>query len=336
MNGNGMSTIGEILLLPPKCVCLLAAALGWLLEAAAPCAAMEWEKTKTSLTLRDGQRVVWRFSAGPEAGKPYLHPVSLPDGTVATDHRPADHKWHLGVWFTFNKLNGVNFWGESDDGRIWGPGRVKVEKLAFEPRDDFSATISITLAYCKGEERLLTERRTYEIAPPGERANTITARHEFTAVGDVVIDRYEYGGTVFRPAPDLMRWRWVVAPPFPGQRPFDFPDRFPQQYAKIKNLVRPPAKWMAIVERPEGEPRDVSDLASAGTIIDTFLSRHPDRGRAFIYNDLENYKTEKLPQHGYVHQPDLGVLLEITPDRAKLVNDTIWEVVSQHPYCAVN
>jgi hypothetical protein len=63
--------------------------------------------------------------------------------------------------------------------------------------------------------------------------------------------------------------------------------------------------------------------------------KHPQALDYAIYNDLENYKTEKLPQHGYVHQPDLGVLLEITPERAKLVNDTIWEVVSQHPYCAM-
>ena len=31
------------------------------------------------------------------------------------------------------------------------------------------------------------------------------------------------------------------------------------------------------------EPRDVSDLASAGVIMDTFLSKHPDRGCVFIY-----------------------------------------------------
>ena len=42
--------------------------------------------------------------------------------------------------------------------------------------------------------------------------------------------------------------------------------------------------------------------------------KHPETLDYSIYNDLENYKTEKLPQPGYVHQPDLGELLEITPD----------------------
>jgi len=35
---------------------------------------------------------------------------------------------------------------------------------------------------------------------------------------------------------------------------------------------------------------------------------------------------------GYIHQPDLGEPLEIPPERAKLVNDTIWEVVTGHPH----
>ncbi len=54
-----------------------------------------------------------------------------------------------------------------------------------------------------------------------------------------------------------------------------------------------------------------------------------------IYNDLENYKNENLPQPGYVHQPDLGVLLEITPERARVVNQTVWEVVREHSYTSM-
>jgi len=37
----------------------------------------------------------------------------------------------------------------------------------------------------------------------------------------------------------------------------------------------------------------------------------------------------------YVHQPDLAVHLDITAERAKVVNDTLWEVVKDHPYTAV-
>ncbi len=228
-----------------------------LLLAGAPSRAAEyrWERTEKTLALYRGENSVWRFSAGSEAGKPYFHPVTLPDGTVATDYRPADHKWHLGVWFTFNKVNDINFWGEDEKGRIWGPGRINVETVVFTPREDFSATIALALAYCRGEERLLVERRQYDIGPPNARAHTITSHHEFTAVTNAVINRYDYGGTVFRPARDLTRWRWETAPPLPNQRPFDFPDRYPGKYNQW--LMRPPAQWMALVERTEGETRGV-------------------------------------------------------------------------------
>jgi hypothetical protein len=67
----------------------------------------------------------------------------------------------------------------------------------------------------------------------------------------------------------------------------------------------------------------------AATCFAVMYGKHPGALDHAIYNDLENYKTEKLPQPGYVHQPDLGELLEITPERAKVVNDTIWEVVGE-------
>ena len=60
-----------------------------------------------------------------------------------------------------------------------------------------------------------------------------------------------------------------------------------------------------------------------------------------IYNDLDNYKNEnlnKLPGKigaGYVHWPDLGELLEITPERKTIVDDTVWEVVQGHPYTQI-
>jgi hypothetical protein len=58
-----------------------------------------------------------------------------------------------------------------------------------------------------------------------------------------------------------------------------------------------------------------------------------------LYNDLETYTNENIKQlgfGGYVHQPDLGELLEITPERARIVNDTIWEVVTNHPHTALD
>jgi len=48
------------------------------------------------------------------------------------------------------------------------------------------------------------------------------------------------------------------------------------------------------------------------------------------YQEIGNYESRKF--WFYVHQPDLGVYLDITPEHAAAVNEAIWDVVSKHPY----
>jgi hypothetical protein len=52
-----------------------------------------------------------------------------------------------------------------------------------------------------------------------------------------------------------------------------------------------------------------------------------------VFQDRSNYESGKYGF--YVHQPDLAVHLDITEERAKIVNDTIWGVVKDHPYTAI-
>jgi len=73
----------------------------------------------------------------------------------------------------------------------------------------------------------------------------------------------------------------------------------------------------------------------AATCYAVMFGEHPGRLDYAIYNDKENYRNEKLPQPGYVHWPDLGQLIEITPERAKVVTDTVWEVVRQNRYTGI-
>ncbi len=79
----------------------------------------------------------------------------------------------------------------------------------------------------------------------------------------------------------------------------------------------------------------------AATCFAVMFRRHPRVLDYSIYNGLANYTNENvrtLPGvigSSYVHQPDLGKLLEITPERARIVNDTIWDVVTRHPYTQV-
>ncbi|MCU0983228.1 MAG: hypothetical protein MUF25_29050 [Pirellulaceae bacterium] len=76
----------------------------------------------------------------------------------------------------------------------------------------------------------------------------------------------------------------------------------------------------------------------AATCYAVIFGAHPGKLDGAIYNDLESYQNEnlnKLPGKigpGYIHWPDLGELLEITPERKTTVDDTIWDVVQGHPY----
>lgn len=76
----------------------------------------------------------------------------------------------------------------------------------------------------------------------------------------------------------------------------------------------------------------------AATCFAVMFGRHPSELDATIYNDLANYRTEHINTllgfegSAYMHQPDLGELLEITPERKQVVDETIWEVVTTHPH----
>jgi hypothetical protein len=80
----------------------------------------------------------------------------------------------------------------------------------------------------------------------------------------------------------------------------------------------------------------------AASCFAVMFRRHPEALDYSVYSDLNNYTNDyirplcaAMGTSGYIHGPDLGKLLEITPERAKIVNDTIWDVVTSHPYTHV-
>lgn len=71
----------------------------------------------------------------------------------------------------------------------------------------------------------------------------------------------------------------------------------------------------------------------AATYYAVLFRDRPHNVDSRVFDDIGNYKSGKFGF--YVHQPDLGVKIDITPQRARVVNDTIWEVVAGHPYTGV-
>ena len=151
------------------------------------------EKTEKGVRLvRDGN-VVWNLDIDTPEGKPALHPLTLPSGRVLTDFHPADHFWHLGFWFSFKYLNGVNYWEPVDiKGRgTKAAGETRVVKRSVEC-DGASAKVSLHIDYMPrgGESPELSERRTMTFSAPDAKGGyRIGKSHEFTARRDITIER---------------------------------------------------------------------------------------------------------------------------------------------------
>jgi hypothetical protein len=128
--------------------------------------AWRWnQQPNRSVSLQQGDTVVWQFHYGPDDPKPYFHPVALPDGRVLTWNRPPDHVWHHGLWFCWKYINGVNYWEPDASGKP--PGRTEWSDVQIATGDDGTARIQLDLDYHPaGGASVLTERRVVEISAP--------------------------------------------------------------------------------------------------------------------------------------------------------------------------
>ena len=151
------------------------------------------EKTPTGVRLlRDG-KILWNFEIDTPEGRPFFHPLNLPSGATVTDLRPKDHVWHLGYWFSWKFINGVNYWEPADAKRkgVEPEGRTRVVKKSIE-RDGLDCVVKLNLEYGPRTAKtpVLVEERTVEIDPPDPNGGyTINIRHRFTAREDVTLDR---------------------------------------------------------------------------------------------------------------------------------------------------
>ena len=95
------------------------------------CAASFGQKTAMVNVVKDvkqkkvdvfmGNQLFTSFIYPDSLEKPVLYPVIAADGAVVTRgypiapraNEPTDHPHHVGVWFTFENVNGLDFWNNS-------------------------------------------------------------------------------------------------------------------------------------------------------------------------------------------------------------------------------
>src|SRR5579884_1185506 len=80
------------------------------------------------------------FWSGADLNKPYLWPLRTADGKTITRRWPMeqdtgeshDHPHHRGLWFSYDDVNGIHFWGNDPSEAAKDPktGKIVVEKAA--------------------------------------------------------------------------------------------------------------------------------------------------------------------------------------------------------------
>ena len=75
---------------------------------------LSWMQSDTTLILKNGTDLIWQFNYNNRFGRPYFHPLCL-NNSILTCASPPDHPWHLGLWFSWKFINGVNYWEYLDN-----------------------------------------------------------------------------------------------------------------------------------------------------------------------------------------------------------------------------
>jgi hypothetical protein len=155
-------------------------------------------KTQDSLTLfqetgSGGKQIVWQFNYFPEK-RTFFHPVYSPDGTLLTAEAPKDHLWHLGLWFSWKYIDGVNYWEYEDDPKLAiSEGKTDLQEIRVSTRLDGSALLNLEISYHpwkSADSVVMKETRTIKTtAPADDGSYTIDFEHKFTAVKDIVLER---------------------------------------------------------------------------------------------------------------------------------------------------
>ena len=178
-----------------------------------------WRQTDSSIALLDSGQIVWQLNYKKQEGKPYFHPLCLPDGTELTCLRPADHLWHRALWFSWKYIDGLNYWElELPD------GQTEVMNVKTEPGRDYQARIEMTLSYHPPQKpAVLTEKRILAVsAPDKDGCYHIDWLSIFTAgQNNVLLDRTPipgqqgaksyggYAGLSVRMAKSTRHWRFL-------------------------------------------------------------------------------------------------------------------------------
>ena len=129
-----------------------------------------------AVSMRVDGKTCWTYVPQSPEGKPYFHALNLPGtDTSLTNFRPPDHAWHLGFWFSWKFINGVNFW-EPDTNGI-----TRVLAQTVTPASDKTLRVEASLAYLAKGKEAVREQRVVRVATQTNGNYIIAWDSTFTA-----------------------------------------------------------------------------------------------------------------------------------------------------------
>ena len=157
---------------------------------------LHWLQSDTSLVLMNSADIIWQYNFNNRFGKPYFHPVMAKNSEL-TCLSPPDHSWHLGLWFSWKYINGINYWEYLNDFKTSGSGYksegiTEIKKTTIDKNSDFSVNILMELSYHPANGgNVMTEKRNIRVSPPFEDGSyTIDFEYIFKPlIDEVILDR---------------------------------------------------------------------------------------------------------------------------------------------------
>jgi len=133
---------------------------------------------------RDGVELT-RYYFNPLFHRPFLYPMIGPSGRSLTrmghPHDPDSHSHHNSVWISHNSVNGVNFWGDTENARILCKRIVR-----FEDGDDTAYMISENEWIDPAGRVLMNETRRVTVQSLAEQEWQLVIDLEFKAKDQAV------------------------------------------------------------------------------------------------------------------------------------------------------
>ncbi len=150
-------------------------------------------KQKISVTIAG--KLFTEFVYTDTMEKPFLYPIYAPNGQTITrgfpwnpqPNDPVDHPHHIGLWFNYENVNGLDFWNNSfaiAPEKKKQYGWIRTEKIT-EIKSGDQGKIVYLASWTDQQKNVLLQEKTTFVFSVINKSSVIDRITEFTAVQDV-------------------------------------------------------------------------------------------------------------------------------------------------------